>query len=62
MDLILTKIKGTFPYHKILLAYNSGSIAYGIHDEHSDTDVRVVLDDFRDNIHLNLGQVDLFIF
>jgi len=62
MDLILTKIKGIFPYHKILLAYYSGSIAYGINDEYSDTDVTVVLDDFRDNIHLNLGQVDLFVF
>lgn len=62
MNLILTKIRGIFPYHKILLAYYSGSIAYGINDEHSDTDVTVVLDGFRDNIHLNLGQVDLFIF
>jgi predicted nucleotidyltransferase len=62
MDLILTKIKGIFPYHKILLAYYSGSIAYGINDELSDTDVTVVLEDFKDNIHLNLGQVDLFIF
>jgi len=62
MNSILTKIRGIFPYHKILLAYYSGSIAYGINDEHSDTDVTVVLEDFRDNIHLNLGQVDLFIF
>jgi hypothetical protein len=62
MNLILTKIRGIFPYHKILLAYYSGSIAYGINDEDSDTDVTVVLDGFRDNIHLNLGQVDLFIF
>jgi ATP-dependent exoDNAse (exonuclease V) beta subunit len=62
MNLILAKIKGIFPYHKILLAYYSGSIAYGINDEQSDKDVTVVLEDFRDNIHLNLGQVDLFIF
>ena len=62
MNLILTKIKSIFPYHKILLAYYCGSQAYSINNDQSDIDVTVVLEDFNGIMQFNTGQLDLFIF
>jgi len=55
-------IKGVFPNTEILLIYYGGSIAYGLDSDSSDKDVTVVLDGFRGNLHLTIGEYDLFVF
>ena len=55
-------IEGVFPNTEILLIYYGGSIAYGLDSESSDRDVTVVLDGFKGNLHLTLGEYDLFVF
>ena len=55
-------IEGVFPNTEILLIYYGGSIAYGIDSDLSDKDVTVVLDGFRGNLHLTIGEYDLFVF
>jgi hypothetical protein len=55
-------IEGVFPNTEILLIYYGGSIAYGLDSELSDKDVTVVLEGFRGNLHLTLGEYDLFVF
>jgi hypothetical protein len=55
-------IEGVFPNTEILLIYYGGSIAYGLDDNSSDKDVTVVLDGFKGNLHLTLGEYDLFVF
>lgn len=55
-------IEGVFPNTEILLIYYGGSIAYGLDNDSSDKDVTVVLDGFRGNLHLTLGEYDLFVF
>ena len=55
-------IEGVFPNTEILLIYYGGSIAYGLDSDLSDKDVTVVLDGFRGNLHLTLGEYDLFVF
>lgn len=55
-------IEGVFPNTEILLIYYGGSIAYGLDDNSSDKDVTVVLDNFRGNLHITIGEYDLFVF
>ncbi|MBU1143442.1 MAG: hypothetical protein KKH92_07335 [Firmicutes bacterium] len=55
-------IEGVFPNTEILLIYYGGSIAYGLDSELSDIDITVVLEGFRGNLHLTLGEYDLFVF
>lgn len=55
-------IEGVFPNTEILLIYYGGSIAYGLDDNSSDKDVTVVLDGFRGNLHITIGEYDLFVF
>jgi hypothetical protein len=55
-------IEGVFPNTEILLIYYGGSIAYGLDDNTSDKDVTVVLDGFRGNLHITIGEYDLFVF
>jgi len=55
-------IEGVFPNTEILLIYYGGSIAYGLDNHSSDKDVTVVLDGFRGNLHITLGEYDLFVF
>lgn len=55
-------IEGVFPNTEILLIYYGGSIAYGLDNNSSDKDVTVVLDGFRGNLHITLGEYDLFVF
>lgn len=55
-------IEGVFPNTEILLIYYGGSIAYGLDSELSDKDITVVLEGFRGNLHLTLGEYDLFVF
>lgn len=62
MNDIYNLVKEVFPKTEILLIYYGGSIAYGLHDESSDIDLTVVLDDFKGNMHLSVGQYDLFVF
>lgn len=62
MNEIYKLIEGVFPNTQILLIYYGGSIAYGLDDELSDKDVMVVLDGFKGNIHLSVGEYDLFVF
>lgn len=55
-------VEGVFPNTEILLIYYGGSIAYGLDDNSSDKDVTVVLDGFRGNLHITIGEYDLFVF
>lgn len=55
-------IEGVFSNTEILLIYYGGSIAYGLDDDSSDKDVTVVLDGFRGNLHITIGEYDLFVF
>jgi len=55
-------IEGVFPNTEILLIYYGGSIAYGLDDNTSDKDVTVVLNGFRGNLHITIGEYDLFVF
>lgn len=62
MNDLYKMIEGVFPNTEILLIYFGGSIAYGLNSDSSDKDVTVVLDGFRGNLHLTLGEYDLFVF
>ena len=55
-------IEGVFPNTEILLIYYCGSIAYGLNNDFSDTDVTIVLDNFKGNLQLDIGKYDLFVF
>ena len=62
MSDLYNMIEGVFPNTEILLIYYGGSIAYGLDNNSSDKDVTVVLDGFRGNLHITLGEYDLFVF
>lgn len=62
MNDIVKMVEGIFPGTVILLIYYSGSIAYGLNDELSDKDITVVLDNFKGNMQLDLGEYDFFVF
>ena len=62
MSDLYNMIEGVFPNTEILFIYYGGSIAYGLDNNSSDKDVTVVLDGFRGNLHLTLGEYDLFVF
>lgn len=62
MSDLYNMIEGVFPNTEILLIYYGGSIAYGLDSDASDKDVTVVLDGFKGNLHLTLGEYDLFVF
>ena len=51
-----------FPRAKIMFAYYCGSIAYGTEGENSDIDVTVVMSGLTGNIHMDAGNLDLFIY
>jgi predicted nucleotidyltransferase len=58
MNDIVKMVEGIFPGTTILLVYYSGSIAYGLNNEFSDKDITVVLDNFKGNMQLDLGEYD----
>ena len=62
MNDLLSMIEGVFPNTEILLVYYGGSIAYGLDSTSSDKDVTVVLDGFKGNLHITLGEYDFFVF
>ncbi|MFA7105718.1 MAG: hypothetical protein WC154_00305 [Candidatus Izemoplasmatales bacterium] len=62
MNSLIALLKGVFPKAEILLVYYCGSISYGLNDDSSDKDVTVVLDGFKGNLHLNIGEYDFFVF
>ena len=62
MNDIVKMVEGIFPGTTILLVYYSGSIAYGLNNEFSDKDITVVLDNFKGNMQLDLGEYDFFVF
>lgn len=59
---IIETVKNTFPKSTVMFIYYCGSLAFGLFDETSDIDVTVVLDDFRGNIHVTLGVLDICAF
>jgi predicted nucleotidyltransferase len=59
---ILEIVQGLFPNTKVMFIYYCGSLAFGISDENSDDDVTVVLDGFKGNVHLSLGELDIFAY
>ena len=59
---ILEIVKGLFPNTIVMFIYYCGSLAFGISDENSDDDVTVVLDGFKGNVHLSLGELDIFAY
>ena len=59
---ILEIIQGIFPNTTVMFVYYCGSLAFGINDENSDDDVTVVLDGFKGNVHLSLGELDIFAY
>lgn len=59
---IIKIIQGMFPRAKIMFAYYCGSIAYGTEGENSDIDVTVVMSGLTGNIHMDAGNLDLFIY
>lgn len=61
-DEIIERVKNVFPQSEIMFIYYCGSIAYGLEDENSDVDVTAVLDNFNGNVHLSLGDLDIFAF
>ncbi len=62
MNDLYNLVQGVFPDTEILLMYYCGSISYGIDGETSDKDVTVVLNGFKGNIHITIGEYDLFVF
>ena len=59
---ILEIVQGLFPNTTVMFIYYCGSLAFGISDENSDDDVTVVLDGFKGNVHLSLGELDIFAY
>ena len=59
---ILEIVQGLFPSTIVMFIYYCGSLAFGISDENSDDDVTVVLDGFKGNVHLSLGELDIFAY
>jgi len=59
---ILETIRGIFPNTTVMFVYYCGSFAYGLNDENSDEDITVVLDGFKGNVHLCLGELDIFAY
>jgi hypothetical protein len=62
MDDLLCFVSNLFPSSKVLLLYYSGSKGYGFDDKNSDTDLTAVLDNFKGNMHVQLGKIDIFVF
>lgn len=62
MDDLLYFVSNLFPSSKVLLLYYSGSKGYGFDDKNSDTDLTAVLDNFKGNMHVQLGKIDIFVF
>ena len=61
-DEVIERVQNVFPKSEIMFIYYCGSIAFGLDDENSDVDVTAVLDDFKGNVHLSLGDLDIFAF
>ena len=61
-DSILEIVQGIFPNTTVMFIYYCGSLAFGLNDENSDDDVTVVLDGFKGNVHLSLGELDIFAY
>jgi len=61
-DEVIERVQNVFPKSEIMFIYYCGSIAFGLDDENSDVDVTAVLDNFNGNIHLSLGDLDIFAF
>ena len=59
---ILEIVQGIFPNTTVMFIYYCGSLAFGLNDENSDDDVTVVLDGFKGNVHLSLGELDIFAY
>jgi hypothetical protein len=59
---ILEIVQGLFPNTTVMFIYYCGSLAFGISDENSDDDVTGVLDGFKGNVHLSLGELDIFAY
>jgi hypothetical protein len=59
---IIKVIEGMFPNQTIMFAYYSGSKAYGTDDENSDIDVTVVLANLTGNVHMEVANLDLFVY
>ncbi|QLY40163.1 hypothetical protein HF295_04515 [Hujiaoplasma nucleasis] len=62
MDDLLSFVRNIFPTCKVLLLYYSGSRGYGFNDDTSDIDITAVLDGFKGNMHVQLGEIDIFAF
>jgi len=59
---ILEIVQGIFPNTTVMFIYYCGSLAFGLNDENSDDDVTAVLDGFKGNVHLSLGELDIFAY
>lgn len=59
---ILDIVQGIFPNTTVMFIYYCGSLAFELNDENSDDDVTVVLDGFKGNVHLSLGELDIFAY